>query len=640
MNKLLLFRLTLILALTGYCISGYSQIITTVAGTGAVYSGEGVPATTAGISGPVSGCFDKFGNYYFVDRLANRVRKVTPLGTISTVAGNGTYGALGDGSAATAAQLASPSSVAADTSGNLYVADRNNNKIRRISAATGTITTFAGTGTAGFSGESGPATAADINAPVSIAIDKFSNLYIATSDYRIRKVSSAGIITTIAGTGIAGFAGDGAVAISALLGTPGGLATDDTGNVYIAQPDVTINRVRKIDMGGIIHTVAGNGSGVYSGDGMAATAAAISPYAISFDASNNLFIADSLNQRIYKVDVATQTLHRLAGNGTPGDIGDSGPATAAEVYTPLGLANDMCGNLYVATFGGSAPGTGRRIREILLKSSHPPVSATITASPGDTVCAGMAITVTASTTGMGTPYLYAWEVNGFVVASSTANSYSFTPVNGDIVKCIYKYIEQCSGDTIEVASNSLPLVVLPVSVPTISITATSPVIFGHTVTVNATVAGAGSGYYINWYNRNILFAITSTPMITYVKLSGEDTITAMVVSTSLTGCYDSATSAAAIVTGTPIWVKDVSTEDLSLTVFPNPAHNYLNISFSSSVTGGAVITVGNMHGSMLIRKIMKTASEDIDLTDLPSGVYTLSVTDSRGRRFMSKVVKE
>lgn len=615
----------------------YAQIITTVAGTGsATFSGDSGPAIAAGISSPLESCFDKYGNFYFVDQFAHRVRKIDVAGTITTVAGDGTPGSAGDGGPATAAELDAPYCVKADTSGNIYIADQGNDRVRKVNMLSGIITAFAGTGVSGFSGEGGPATAANINNPVSLAIDKFNNVYIACgADNRIRKVSAAGIITTIAGTGVPGFDGDGAPAISALLERPSGLAVDDTGNLYIAELNSIHNRLRKVDMAGIIHTVAGNGSATYSGDGVIATAAAISPNAVAFDAMNNMFITDFHNRRVYKVDVGTHILHTIAGNGTAGDGGDNGPATAATLTRPIGIAVDKCGNPYICDFGSG--GTGRRIRKIWENSTHPPVTATITVSPGDSVCTGMTATFTASFAGLGSPYIYTWFRNGIVVASGAANIYSYVPVDDDVVRCTIIYIEQCSGDTIEAFSNDIMMHVLPSTAPTISLTATSPALFGSTVTVNATVANAGN-YVIKWMNHGVLFAITTTNVITYVKLAGIDTITAMVTSHSVVGCYDSTTSAAAMVSGIPVaGVNNVGPAEWNVRIYPNPSRSYFEI---SGLPASGSIAVNAMTGRTVLRKKISNAVENMDISSLTPGIYAVTITDDNGSRVVVKMEKE
>src|ERR1035437_473874 len=322
--------------------------ITTVAGNGnSGFSGDGGPATDTSLTTPIA-LFDEVptfagvaadsaGNLYFADAGNHRIRKVYE-GTISTVAGNGAYRFSGDGGLATGASLQQPTGVAVDSAGNLYFADQLNNRIRRVSG--GTITTVAGNGNQGFSGDGGPATSASISLPFGVAVDSAGNLYFAGNN-RIRKVSG-GAITTVVGNGDYGFSGDGGPATGASLWTPQGLAVDSVGNLYFA--DSGNWRIRKVS-GGTITTVAGVGSGVFSGDGGPATSATLQfPEAVTVDAAGNLYIADRNNNRIRKVSGGTITT--VAGNGNQGLSGDGGPATSATLNNPSAVAVDSAGNLY------------------------------------------------------------------------------------------------------------------------------------------------------------------------------------------------------------------------------------------------------------------------------------------------------
>ena len=288
-------------------------IISTVAGNGTGgYSGDGGAATAAEMNYPQGIVFDAAGNLYISD--AGRIRKVVlSTGIITTFAGDGTGNYGGDGGQATAAGL-DPIGLTIDTHGNMYVADWNNQRIRKINTS-GIISTVAGTGTFGFSGDGGQATAAELFYPGEVVIDATGNLYISDEvNMRIRKVSAPGIITTIAGNGTQGYSGDGGLAINAELYQPTGLALDASGNLYIA--DELSNRIRKVTTSGIITTIAGNGTQSYSGDGGQATAAELNyPGGVSFDAAGNLYIADSDNYRIRKVtNVAAAGIEQIINN--------------------------------------------------------------------------------------------------------------------------------------------------------------------------------------------------------------------------------------------------------------------------------------------------------------------------------------
>ena len=319
--------------------------ITTIAGTGERgFGGDGGPAIQAQLDAPTGVAVDGEGNLYIADRDNSRIRKVDSIGTITTIAGGGGFGE--DGGPATQARLNLPYGVAVDSAGNLYIADTNNDRIRKVDSA-GTITTIAGTGEQGFGGDGGPATQARLNYPYGVAVDGAGNLYIADQyNNRIRRVDSTGTITTIAGTEKRGFSGDGGPAIQAPLFLPTGVAVDGAGNLYIA--DQYNHRIRKVDSTGTITTIAGTGERRFGGDGGPAIQAQLDePTGVVVDGAGNLYIADLANHRIRKVD-STGTITTIAGTGERGFGGDGGPATQARLNYPYGVAVDGAGNLYIA----------------------------------------------------------------------------------------------------------------------------------------------------------------------------------------------------------------------------------------------------------------------------------------------------
>ena len=280
-----------------------SGIITTFAGTGMWgYSGDGGAATSAQLSEPDGVSVDISGNVYIVDAYNSKIRMVNSTGIITTFAGTGEYGSSGDGGAATSAQLAGPTGVSVDISGNVYIADEGNNKIRKVTSA-GIIITLAGTGDGGDSGDGGAATSAQLYYPYGVSVDISGNVYISDLiNNKIRKVNSAGIITTFAGTGVQGNSGDGGAATSAQLTGPTGVSVDIYGNVYIA--DYYDNKIRKVTSAGIITTFAGTGTAGDSGDGNAATSAQLYyPHGVSVDIYGNVYIADTWNSKIRMVVV-------------------------------------------------------------------------------------------------------------------------------------------------------------------------------------------------------------------------------------------------------------------------------------------------------------------------------------------------
>lgn len=327
--------------------------ISTIAGTGqAGFSGDGGPARNATFNAPTGVVVDPGGNVYVSDNNNSRVRRISASGTISTVAGNGLYRFSPEGTPAPISFLYRPRGIAVDRSGNIFVADTDNHRIRKISPG-GTITTIGGTGLPGFSGDQGPAVAAQINGPIEVALDSKGNLYF--NDYnngRIRRISAAGIITTYAGTGqFDTFSGDNGPATSAALNRPRGVAVAPDDTLYLS--DDGNNRIRRVNAAGIITTVAGNGgSPGYAGDGGSATQASLNldPFdggGLTFDLGGNLYFSDHNNSRVRRVTSAG-IISTVAGNGRAGFSGDNGVATAASLRFPGGLAVGNDGSLYIA----------------------------------------------------------------------------------------------------------------------------------------------------------------------------------------------------------------------------------------------------------------------------------------------------
>jgi len=386
--------------------------LTVVAGNGTLgYSGDGGAATAAQLYMPQGVALDASGNLYIADGFNNVIREVNfSSGMISTVAGNGIAGYAGDGKAAIAGELNHPSGIRVDASGNLFIADANNNAVRKVNIS-GIISTVAGNGTPGYSGDGAAATSAQLGEPADVALDASGNLYIADCyNNRIRKVNTSGIISTIAGNGIQGYSSvkkPDTLAIAAELNYPTGIAVDALANLFIADgnsniiykvttsdngyirivagndtagyrdgPDTVVelnypnsitfdasgnlyiadqynNRIRKMDVSGDVYSVAGNGTTGY-GDGGPAVAAELQfPAGVILGASGNIYIADANNNRIHEVNTAG-IMSAIAGNGIAGYTGDGGPATAAELQYPAGIARDASGDIYIADENNSA----------------------------------------------------------------------------------------------------------------------------------------------------------------------------------------------------------------------------------------------------------------------------------------------
>jgi hypothetical protein len=395
----------------GPAIAFTPGIINTVAGNSTPgYSGDGGAATSAELNQPFSVALDSAGSLYIAELSNSIIRKVDANGIISTVAGNGTAGYSGDGGAATSAELNQPTGLALDGAGNLYIADQGNNRIRKVDGR-GIITTVAGPGFVHVPacnpiGDGCVAVDAELDTPTGVAVDVVGNLYIADQgNNRIRKVDSSGTITTVAGNGTViggipecGFIGDGCVAVDAELDTPTGVAVDVVGNLYIA--DQGHNRLRKVDASGIITTVAGNGTAGYSGDDGVATSAELDqPAGVALDSAGNLYFAQPSNSVIRKVGV-NGIISRVAGDGIYGVINVDGyEAIYTELFAPTGVAVDGAGNLYIADTNN------QRVRKVdvttsthrfphtnvFTTSSDSPVSVTVENVGNETLTGGVSV---------------------------------------------------------------------------------------------------------------------------------------------------------------------------------------------------------------------------------------------------------
>jgi YD repeat-containing protein len=337
------------------------QTITTVAGSGlGRYGGTNKPAVSTSLYYPLDVAVDAEGNFYIADSSNNRIRKVDTSGFLTDLAGNGTSGYGGDGGPAVEASLSKVYSLAVCNDGEIFLADSNNHRIRKVDKE-GIITTVAGTGEHGYSGDNGPATQAMIYSPKGITCDDQGNLYIAdSSNHRIRKVDPAGIITTIAGSGNYGFSGDDGPALQASMWHPWGIAVHKDGTLYFV--DRANCRVRKVDAQGIITTVAGTGILGYNGDGIPAKQARLhTPLDVALDRSGNVYISDEQNHRIRKI-AKDGIISTVAGNGTYNYFPRHPvPATHTPFRLPMGIDIDNDGSIYIAD----------NRNHIIRKVSHP-----------------------------------------------------------------------------------------------------------------------------------------------------------------------------------------------------------------------------------------------------------------------------
>jgi hypothetical protein len=332
-------------------LSAADAIITTIAGgKTSGFAGDGGPATAAQFRECRSLAIDSGGNLYVTDRGNNRIRKIDTTGIITTIAGTGAEGFGGDNGPATAAQLNQPREIAIDSEDFLYICDEGNNRVRCIDLLSGIIQTVCGDGNNVNSGDGGPASAAQISNPESICFDSSFNVYIGAQQ-TIRRIDAMGIITTIAGTGAQGFSGDGGPAINAQFSEIDGLAVDAAGNLYVV--DVNNNRIRRIDTMGIVTTVAGTGNAGFSGDGGPALNADLGfpGDGITIDKFGNIYFGDygasEREPRIRRIDT-NGIISTVAGNGQPGISGDGGLATNAKTIGAVGIVADAAGDIYFA----------------------------------------------------------------------------------------------------------------------------------------------------------------------------------------------------------------------------------------------------------------------------------------------------
>jgi sugar lactone lactonase YvrE len=450
--------------------------INTIAGRGTSgFGGDGGASVKALMSGPYAVAAGTAGVLYIADRWNHRVRKVDVNGVITTVAGKGTAGYTGDGGPATDAQLNLPTALALDPSGNLFISDIGNLVVRKVTPA-GIITTIAGNGTRGFSGDGGPATAAMIAGAWGMAADSGGNLYLADSDNaRLRKVDTSGLITTVAGTGQYGATGDGGLAIAAKVDTYG-VAVDASNNIYLADDIHYV--VRKIGPDGIINRIAGTGSSGTSGDDGPALQATIRPNSIAVDAEGNIYIGDSRNGLVRRIGT-DGLISRFAGTGTTGFSGDGGPATDAQLFGATGLAADQMGNLYIAEGGGTGGISGFAVRRVQTGAAS--LSVAMGRSGSFTQGQRNAFTVTVVNAANAAPAAGTVTVSvtlgsGLTLVSATGSGWSCTGLN-------------CTrSDTLQAGASYAPITVTV----EIGLNAASPQVFGASVSGGGSAAAQGN----------------------------------------------------------------------------------------------------------------------------------------------------
>lgn len=581
-----MLRLLCLISLASSLWASDASLIVTVAGNGAPgYSGDGGAAVNASLYDPADTVFDAAGNMYIVEAVNHVIRRVSPTGAISTVAGTGVAGFSGDGGPATSAMLWYPNAIAIDGAGNLYVAEVNNERVRKVSLASGIITTVAGNGTRGFFGDGGPATSANLSDPIGVAADNAGNLFISDgSNGRIRRVdATTGIITTYAGGGSS--MDEGAAATSAAVGVPYGLALDAMGNLFYV--DQAQARVRRIDAAAqTITTVAGNLVYGFSGDGGPATQASLSnPFDVALDATGNVYIADTGNQRVRRVDSAG-VITTVAGPGDYPALGDGGPATSAYLESAAGIAFDAVGHLYIADEGN------QRVRQVTFFT---PTTTSLTSSlnPAN---AGQQITYTATVvpaqaTGS-VEFMDGGNSLGTVTLLNGSASLSVTAAGSGAHSITASY----SGDSQNQSSVSAVLSeTMNLNWTTTSVSASpNPVLQGQPVTFTATVSPASA-------TGTVQFLAAGSPVGTVPVSNG----TAQLVFTpGAAGGYVNANysgDAMYRVSSASIFIQVLRATATSLSAAPNPATFGQTVNLNGSVSApGATGTVELLDGSVVI----------------------------------------
>lgn len=558
-----------------------AQTITTICGTGVQgYSGDNGPALTAQIlayQGQLS--VDAVGNIYIGDRDNARIRKITvSTGSITTVVGNGTGGFSGDGGLATAAQINFCEGVAVDNAGNIYICDRGNNRIRKVST-TGTITTICGNGTASSTGDGGLAAAATVNSPGHICVDQSGNIYFTeVSGHRIRKIAPTGTITTYAGTGVGGTnTGNGGLATAATINNPWGITCDASGNVYVASNSAFSNgsQVRKIATTGIITAYAGTGVSGFAGDGGAATSGRITEAGgLGINLSTgDVFISDRNNARIRKVS-STGIINTYAGNGTGGYSGDGGSPTAAQItFNLYGVTAFGCNTYWIDN-------AYSRIRKVT-GGAVPSVSVT-----SGSICIGNSFTMVAS--GANT---YTFQGGNAVVSPTNNTSYSVigTATNG------------CVSQNLAVSNITVN------ALPTVSATSNSTLIcVGQTASLSASGA---STYIWSTTSNNTVIAIspTITTSYTVTGTDGNGCVNTSLITQSVSACTS---------------INQLTNSAFELNAYPNPFNNKLTI--ISNETNQPVL-IYNALGSVVYSSTIQTTKTEINLSNQATGIYYIKI---------------
>ncbi|HEU5292386.1 MAG TPA: hypothetical protein VFU05_17185, partial [Cyclobacteriaceae bacterium] len=525
-KKIVLVVSLFLLSLT---LSGQNYIINTIGGSGTPgFSGDGGPATNAKLNSPNGVAFDQHGHILVVDHTNARVRTINKnTGVITTLAGNGVAGFSGDGGPATAAQLNSPTGVHVVQNGHILIVDHANMRIRKVDK-NGIITTVAGNGIAGFSGDGGPATMASLNNPSGVCSDQAGNIFIADKgNGRVRKIDTNGNITTVAGGGLLGILGDGGLATLASLNSPTGVAIDNNGHLLIV--DHANARIRKVNINtGIITTIAGNGILGFSGDGLLATLANLnSPTHVFVNSNNHIHIVDQANMRIRKIDANTGIITTVVGNGVAGFSGDGGNALLASLNSPACAAINADGVIVIADK------LNHHIRECVPSTC---INPSITVHPIDaSVCVGANASFSVVAVG---GLNYQWQIDqggGFVDLNNNSTFSGVTTATLVVANATAdlhtsRFRVKVSNSCGVVTSNSATLSVK--ARPNITLSVGGVVCVETTICAGSpvTIVAAGANTFL-WNTGAITSNITVSPTTTTVYT---------VTGTDLNGCSNTA----------------------------------------------------------------------------------------------------
>ena len=583
-----------------------AQTISTIAGTGVwACSGINGPAISAGVGQAYAVVTDAGGNVYVSASTCRKVLKINSAGVITAYAGNGSGGATGDGGPATDATLGTPTALAMDKYGNLYIADGEESVIRKVNNA-GIISTIAGNAAViggGYSGDGGPAVAALIQSPEGIAVDTLGNVYIADNgNNMIRKISTSGIITRVAGNGTYSYSGDGGPALAAGVQSPGRLAIDYRGNIYVSAE--WNSRVRKISPSGIITCFAGNGTNGNSGDGGPATAACIAiPGGIATDTYGNIFFTDWRSNVIRKVD-ANNIISTYAGDGFGAHSGDGGPAYLAQVNCPYDIVIDRDGYKYIAELNGAYV---RKVDTCLAPVLTPILGRTV-------MCSSDTIALSDSTAGGN------WSVSNTTLATIDASGH-VAGVSHGLVSVSYTKCNGCAT-----ISQVRQVVVGPFA-GTISEYGRSPGASGmDTICYDGFLTTSGEPGGVWGVTNSTSARISATGYVTPMHYWAADTAFYAVTDS----CGADTAYYPFVIVWCPDAVGEMKEKAGSWDIFPNPTSGKLQVVSEAKIENLEIV---DMYGRRVfsVQSINKEIS--IDVSALPPGVYLMKVGNDLQKKF-------